>query len=406
MISRKKQRTYWVRQDQLLGFLLLLFGSIFFSDCHTPAPVPIRWEMAVTSSAPPAIILMIGDGMGLSQMSAAMYTSPSPLAIEEFPVIGFHKSHSSSDLITDSAAGATAFACGEKTYNGAIGLNADTIPCLSIMEEAMVRGMATGIVATSTIVHATPASFLAHQKMRIFYEQIAEDICQSGVDIMIGGGKRYFDRRKMDDRDLLAELQSRGYRIGDYFNGELTQVKPDPKLKFAFLTADNQPLPVNQGRSYLTYASRLSADFLNIRGAEEGFILMIEGSQIDWANHANEGKLAIQETLDFDRAVGEILKFARQRGNTLVIVTADHESGGMALQSGSKRGKIKTEFTTNGHTGSMVPVYAFGPGAEAFSGIYENTAIYQKMRDFLHWGPEKIGLENLKPLENQFLPKK
>jgi alkaline phosphatase len=362
--------------------------------------------MAVTSGAPPAIILMIGDGMGLSQMSAAMYTSPNPLAIEEFPVIGFHKSHSSSDLITDSAAGATAFACGEKTYNGAIGLNADTIPCLSIMEEAMVRGMATGVVATSTIVHATPASFLAHQKMRIFYEQIAEDICQSGVDIMIGGGKRYFDRRKMDDRDLLAELQSRGYLIGDYFNGELTQVKPDPKLKFAFLTADNQPLPVNQGRSYLTYASRLSADFLNIRGAEEGFILMIEGSQIDWANHANEGKLAIQETLDFDRAVGEILKFARQRGNTLVIVTADHESGGMALQDGSKRGKIKTAFTTNGHTGSMVPVYAFGPGAEAFSGIYENTAIYHKMRDFLHWGPEKIGLENLKHLENQFLPKK
>lgn len=362
--------------------------------------------MQVTSSAPPAIILMIGDGMGLSQMSAAMYTSPSPLSIEQFPVIGFHKSYSSSDLITDSAAGATAFACGVKTYNGAIGLNADTIPCTTIMEEAMARGLATGIVATSTIVHATPASFLAHERMRIFYEQIAEDICLSGVDIMIGGGKRYFDRRKVDDRDLLAELQTRGYIVGDYFNGQLSDVRPDPKLKFAFLTADNQPLPVNQGRSYLTYASRLSADFLNIRGAEKGFVLMIEGSQIDWANHANEGKLAIQETLDFDRAIGEILKFARQRGNTLVVVTADHESGGMALQNGSKRGKIETAFTTNGHTGALVPVYAFGPGAEIFSGIYENTAIYQKMRTFLGWEPNKIGNEAQNTLDNKLLPEK
>lgn len=353
---------------------------------------------------PPAVILMIGDGMGLSQMSAALYTSATPLAIEQFPVIGFHKPYSSSDLITDSAAGATAFACGVKTYNGAIGLNGDTIPSLSIMEEATARGLATGVVATSTLVHATPAAFLAHQKMRIFYEQIAEDICQSGVDIMIGGGKRYFDRRKMDDRDLLAELQTRGYLVGDYFNGKLNDVRPDPKLKFAFLTADNQPLPVNQGRSYLTYASRLSADFLNIRGAENGFVLMIEGSQIDWANHANEGKLAIQETLDFDRAIGEILRFARQRGNTLVVVTADHESGGMAIQNGSKRGKVETAFTTNGHTGSMVPVYAYGPGAEAFSGIYENTAIYQKMRDFLQWGPEKIGEEALNTLGNKLLP--
>ena len=343
--------------------------------------------------------------MGLSQASAAMYTSPTPLALEQFPIIGFHKPYSDSDLITDSAAGATAFACGVKTYNGAIGLNADTVAVPSIMEEAKARGMATGLVATSTIVHATPASFVAHQRMRIFYEQIAEDMAKSNVDLIIGGGKRYFDRRKSDDRDLLAELQSRGYLVADYFNGRLHDVTPDPRQPFAFFTADNQPLPVNQGRSYLSYASRLGAEFLNIRGEEEGFFLVIEGSQIDWANHANEGKLAIQETLDFDRAIGEALRFARKRGNTLVIVTADHESGGMALQPGSKRGKIKTEFTTNGHTGSMVPVYAFGPGAEAFGGIYENTEIYNKMREFLSWGPEKISTSSINSSAQSLLPK-
>lgn len=343
--------------------------------------------------------------MGLSQMSAAMYTSATPLALEQFPFVGFHKPYSSSDLITDSAAGATAFACGEKTYNGAIGVSADTIPMQTILEEANIRGLGTGMVATSTIVHATPASFAAHQPMRILYEQIAEDMCNSKVDLLIGGGKRYFDRRKSDDRDLLAELQSRGYLVADYFNGKLSDVIPDPKLKFAYFTADNHPLPVNQGRSYLSYASRLAAEFLNVRSNEEGFFLMIEGSQIDWANHGNEGKLAIQETLDFDRAVGEVLRFAEKRGNTLVIVTADHESGGMALQPGSKRGRIKTKFTTNGHTGSLVPVYAYGPGAEDFGGIYENTEIYYKMRDFLGWGDEKMTADQINRSADSLLPK-
>ncbi len=348
---------------------------------------------------------MIGDGMGLSQMSAALYTSPSPLALEQFPIIGFHKAYSFDNLVTDSAAGATAFATGEKTYNGAIGVGPDTIAIQTIMEEAKLRGLATGLVATSTIVHATPASFSAHQPMRILYEQIAEDLAQSQVDLMIGGGKRYFDRRKSDDRDLLAELQSRGYLVADYFNGRLSDVVPDPKLKFAFFTADNHPLPVSQGRSYLSYASRLSAEFLNVRAKDKGFFLMIEGSQIDWANHGNEGKLAIQETLDFDRSIGEVLRFARNRGNTLVIVTADHESGGMAVQPGSKRGRVKTEFTTNGHTGSLVPVYAYGPGAEAFGGIYENTEIYHKMRAFLGWGEEKMTAEQINTSADNLLPK-
>lgn len=343
--------------------------------------------------------------MGLSQMSAALYTSPTPLAIEQFPIVGFHKPYSHDNLITDSAAGATAFATGVKTYNGAIGVDSDTAAVQTIVEEAQTRGLATGLVATSTIVHATPASFGAHQPMRILYEQIAEDLAKSRIDLFIGGGKRYFDRRKSDDRDLLAELQSRGYLVADYFNGRLSDVVPDPKLKFAFFTADNHPLPVNQGRSYLSYASRLSAEFLNIRGKEEGFFLMIEGSQIDWANHGNEGKLAIEETLDFDRAIGEVLRFAKKRGNTLVIVTADHESGGMALQPGSKRGRIKTEFTTNGHTGSLVPVYAYGPGSEAFSGIYENTEIYRKMRAFLGWEEEKMTEDKINTSADNLLPK-
>jgi alkaline phosphatase len=338
---------------------------------------------------------MIGDGMGLSQLSAALYSSSNPLSLESFPVIGFHKSYSADNLITDSAAGATAFACGQKTYNGAIGLNADSVACQTILEEAESYGLATGLIATSSIVHATPASFAAHQKMRIFYEEIAIDICNSGTDLIIGGGKRYFDRRYSDDRNLITELEDKNYIVGDFLGGKLQNTKLNPAMNFAFFTADNQPLPVNQGRSYLSYASKIGAQFLNLRGADKGFFLMIEGSQIDWANHSNEGNWAISETLDFDRAVGEVLAFAKQRGNTLVIVTGDHESGGMALLKGSKAGRVKTEFTTNGHTAALVPVYAFGPDAEIFGGIYENTAIYHKMRQFYNWDKAGDHLINL-----------
>ncbi|MEZ4988639.1 MAG: alkaline phosphatase [Saprospiraceae bacterium] len=365
----------------------ILLGVVL-SHCKAPERVIISIPPAQDSLPPPAVVFMVGDGMGLSQVSAAMYQHAMPLHLEQFPIIGFQKTFAASDLVTDSAAGATAFACGKKTFNGAVGVSADTLPCRSLMEEAIENGLATGVVVTSSLVHATPAAFMAHRPMRVQYEEIAEDIAYSGVDFLVGGGKRYFDRRKHDDRDLLAEMQLKGYMVNDYFGSELHRIQPDSARRFIYLTADDQPLPVSQGRNYLTYATQLGLDFLNKKAGDKGFFLLVEGSQIDWANHANEGKLAIQETLDFDRAIGKVLEFARQRGNTLVIVTADHESGGMAVQNGSKKERVKVAFTTNGHTATMVPVFAFGPGAAQFSGIYDNTAIHDKIRAFLAWPPQ------------------
>lgn len=358
-------------------FLLI----ILLSNCQSTLP---SWMANIESNeeVPPAIILMIGDGMGLSQLSAAMYAQQEPLNLEAFPVIGFHKTHSADNLVSDSAAGATAFACGLKTYNSAIGVDTDTVACETILEQAQKRGLSTGMVVTSAITHATPASFAAHEVNRVYYEKIAIDISKAGVDLLIGGGKRYFDYRK-DDRNLLKDMRLDGYEVRSFLDSDVQQLKPNFDKKLLFFTADKQPLPVSQGRDYLPYASRFAASFLHTKNPEKGFFLMIEASQIDWANHANEGRLMIQETQDFDKAIGQVLSFAKQRGNTLVIVTADHESGGCAIQKGSKRKRIKTEFTTNGHTAAMVPVYAYGPGAAAFSGIYENTELYHKMRAFL-----------------------
>jgi alkaline phosphatase len=362
---------------KLTGAVLLAVAALAGS-CITPVPEYV--PPAGLAENPKNIILMIGDGMGLAHISAALYANNNRLTLEQFPVVGFHKQHSYDNLITDSAAGATAFACGVKTYNNAIGLTADSIPCKTILEEAGEYGLSTGLVATATIVHATPAAFVAHQKLRIMYEDIAADMLNSGIDMFIGGGKRYFDRRETDNRNLIVELRRQGFQIFDYSGKNLAQIKVDPAKKFAYFTADSYPLSVEAGRNYLPFASRLAAEFLDKHSQGKGFFLMIEGSQIDWGGHARDGRFVIQELMDFDRAVSDILNWAKKRGDTLVIVTGDHESGGMSVVEGSKMGKVKTQFTTNLHTGTMVPVFAYGPKAELFAGIYDNTEIFFKMR--------------------------
>lgn len=358
-------------------FLLLMVS------CKTTSTESVTVAQAapisIQEQKPKNIILMIGDGMGVSQISAGLYSNNNRLALESFPVVGFHKSYSFNDLITDSAAGATAFACGVKTYNGAIGLNADTIPCTTILEEAEQNGMATGMVVTSTIVHATPAAFIAHQTIRVLNEEIAADFLKTEIDLIIGGGKRYFDRREIDERNLYEELQRNGYFVSDYMKAELSQLGLSPKQNFAYFTADGDPLPAPAGRDYLPYAVKQTLPFLEQR-SDKGFFLMVEGSQIDWAGHARKGDILIEEMLDFNKAIEVVLEFARKRGNTLVIVTGDHETGGLSINEGSKMNRLKTAFTTNGHTATLIPVFAYGPAAHLFSGIYENTEIYKKMR--------------------------
>lgn len=326
---------------------------------------------------------MIGDGMGIAQVTAGIYASSTPLALEQFPATGLIKTHSAKNLITDSAAGATAFSCGCKTYNGAIGVNVSKKPCLTILEQAEAFGLATGLVATSSITHATPASFIAHSRDRQYMEEIATYFVKTPVDLFIGGGMKYFTNRKTDQRNLYSELQEKGYNVSDFSAGPLgVNGAPGADRPFAWFSAMEEPESVKDGRTYLPVAARIAPDFLAKR-SPKGFFLMIEGSQIDWACHANKGEEAVQEMLDFDRAIGEALRFAQSDGNTLVIVTADHETGGMALLRGEDNSSLVFKFTTDYHTASMVPVFAYGPGAEQFNGVYDNTDIYFKMRALL-----------------------
>lgn len=366
---------------RIYRFIVLVLISL--TACSAPKSVS---EPTVTSAGnteikkrPHNIILLIGDGMGLGQISAGLYANFNQLNLERCTVTGLHKSYAANDLITDSAAGATAFACGVKTYNGAIGVDAAGKPAKTILEEAGQRGLATGLIATSSITHATPASFIAHVAKREEEEAIATFFVDSGVDLFIGGGKKFFDRRESDERDLLQQLRKKGYVISHYAEKDLKQITPDPEHPFGYLSADNSPLTAESGRDYLEPAARMAPSFLAKR-SNKGFFLMIEGSQIDWGGHAKDAQYIVNEMLDFDKAIGAALDFAKSDGHTLVIVTADHETGGFSINPGSKMGSITGAFTTDQHTGTLIPVFAYGPGAELFGGVYENTAIYHKMR--------------------------
>ncbi len=371
----------------MLRLLLIIFPAFILAACVPRGgenPNALANQKApdeISFRKPRNIVLLIGDGMGLTQVSAAMYMNGNSLHLERCTHVGLHKTHSSDDLVTDSAAGATAMSCGVKTYNNAIGVDNNGNPVKTIMEEAIEKGFYTGIVVTSSITHATPASFYAHQKDRKMMEEIADDLLSSNVDFFVGGGKKYFDQRK-DDRNLIEKFNERGYVISDFIAQDFQKVKIDNSKKFGFFTANAEPLPLLQGRDYFIDASSAALNYLRSK-SDKPFFLMIEGSQIDWGGHANDANYIVSEMIEFDKVIGKILDFAEADGETLVIVAADHETGGFAINPGSRLDSLVTGFTTDKHTATMVPVFAFGPGAELFSGIYENTAIHAKMKKAL-----------------------
>jgi alkaline phosphatase len=359
-------------------FLLLIFVLVGFNSCVSVKVSDNTISKTVSENKKPKnIILLIGDGMGLSEVSASQFYNVNPSNFERFNVIGLSKTSSSSDLITDSAAGATAMACGVLTYNGAIGVDKDTISVKNIVEEVSLKGLSTGVISTSSITHATPASFYAHVRQRRMAEEIAVDLVGSDIDFFAGGGLKYFKNRT-DKLDLIDRLKENGFVV-------YTEGLPDFVIekKQAVLLADNAMKQKNEGRGdFLPNATQKAIDKLSDN--ENGFFLMVEGSQIDWGGHDNDAEYLISELIDFDKTIGVALDFAESNSETLVIVTADHETGGFTLGSDNNNyNKINPVFSTGGHSATMVPVFAKGPGSEYFNGIYTINEIYHKMRSLI-----------------------
>jgi len=341
------------------------------------------------------IIFCIGDGMGLGQITLARMEATGPdgaLYMERMPVVGSVRTHSANALVTDSAAASTALASGIKTNNGMLGTTPDGTSYQTILEAAKAKGTATGLVVTSRITHATPAAFASHVTSRKMQDKIAEQLIANKVNVLFGGGQEYFlpkssnKSKRNDQKDLIKQAKEAGYLyirtaeelrtarhthiLGLFQLGPLTTVAPEPSL--AELTTKAIDILSREGKGH----------------KKRGFFLMVEGSQIDWACHDNDAARTIRQTLLFDQAVKAAIDFALKDKHTLVIVTADPETGGLTIKDGSLKGNdLDVDWSTDGHSAMPVPIYALGPKADIFAGMYDNTEVPRKFAILLGISP-------------------
>jgi alkaline phosphatase len=290
---------------------------------------------------------------------------------------GFSRTWSADSLITDSGAAGSAMATGHKTKYHAISVDASGSPLASLTDLAHDAGLKTGIVVTCNLPDATPSAFCANNRDRNNEEDIAADYLTSNVDFIFGGGREAFNRRK-DNRNLLSELQQKGYQVCTTW--EETEKIKDGKV-FSVPVEGQFPLAADRGDLF-SRACKKSLDILSL--GNKGFFTMFEGSRIDDCGHSNNLPRLMEEVFDFDKTVGMVLQWAREDGHTLVVILADHETGGLTLLGGNlDKGSVYGNFSTGGHSGILIPVYAYGPGSSEFTGIYENTEVFSKITRLL-----------------------
>ena len=364
---------------KLLNTLKIAGAACLFTFCAFGAKAAEPAAKEATN-----VILFIGDGMSLAQWQTGMITHQAPLNIEKMRSIGIVKTHSATDFNGDGPTHGTAMASGIATRKGAVGLDVEGRPVKSITEYASENGLATGIVSANTLLEGSIAPFVAHVKSRMMTEEIAAAYVDGpALDVFIGGGLSAFRDRK-DGRDLTAELRDKGFQVATSFD-EMKNIRSG---KLAGFTAEKNVPDIREGRgAQFPESVRLAISLLNQH--EKGFL--VGDMFVDRASHAGDTELVGAETIDLDKAVGEALAFAAKDGRTLVIVVGGPEASGMTLVGGNlAEGKAEAKWTMPGmiHTGTMVPVFAFGPGAEAFQGIQEDTALFEKMKNALLESPK------------------
>lgn len=318
------------------------------------------------------IIMMIGDGMGIEQASCGWVANKGKLNIDNCPYVGIQRTYAANKLITDSGASGSALASGQKTNYGYLGADVAGNPLRTAIDWAKARGMKTGVSVVCRINDATPSDYCCHTTQRGDEYGIAAQYVNSGVDFISGGGTHFWLNRP-DKRDLMDEMVKKGY----YVARNEKEMKAANRLPFLGLYSDYETSPALDRGDLCREAANKAIKLLDNK---KGFFLMIEGSCIDDYCHQHKVGYAMEELFDFDRTVGDVLKWAEKDGQTLVIITADHSTGGLTLLDGNlKEGQIKVHFSTTGHNGIAVPVYAYGPHAEDFTGVYENAELGNKI---------------------------
>ena len=357
------------------------------------------------------VIYLIGDGMGFGAVSSLLLTEDEPTGFEmSSPVIGLSETCSADNYVTDSAAGGTALATGTRTNNGYVGADPEGNQLTSVLRKAQTYGMKTGIVVNTTLTEATPGAFYGGVTSRKMVYDIAKQFTESEVDVAIGGGLDHFVGRP-DSLDLTATLIEKGYDV--YLNWETVLETESEKFvgilplydlhrreenngtasaaegqevclaaQMASLNEDADREHLSEPTVYLEKATAKALDVLS-RNNKNGFFLMIESAIIDGYGHNNDGEGMVIEMQEFNRTLRNMIEYVNQHPETLLVVTADHETGGTGVyyngHTPGNEGPLKLRFSTSGHTGTIVPIFAYGAGAENFAGVMKNIDIPKKI---------------------------
>ncbi len=357
----------------LIRILLLLLSTAPAVSCQQPTSGGLP-------GSPKSIILIVADGTGIGQHTYAYYLG-GRFSLQRFEHVGLMTTHPADSLkVTESGAAATAMATGYKTYTRAIGVDENKRLLKTVLEYALEKGMATGLVATSTITHATPAAFASHVTDRSDEPEIARQMAGAGLTVIFGGGRKYFLSREQggeQEEDLLAVMASQGTLVIDSLG---QRAGPDRPVVGLF-TMDSMPRADENRRPTTTAMARRAVAILE--QDPDGFFLMVEESQVDWAGHKNDTKWLHSEVESLQELVGALLDYQASHPQVLVLLVADHETGGLAVKDKPLGAGLKTAWVTKGHTGNLVPIFASGPGSEAFDAVVDNTFIGQKLIEYV-----------------------
>jgi len=337
----------------------------------------MNYQLETTvGDSPKSIIFIISDGTGIGQYTVSYYANGefAPARFDHVGLVATHPNDSecstSCKRVTDSAASGTALSTGFKTYNGAIAVDMDKNPVKTILEWAQEKGMATGLVATSTVTHATPASFGAHVDYRKKEAEIAEQFVLADIDVILGGGKKFWPD------SLITVYKKRGGQFIDNIN---TPVDSDKRLLGLF--ADSGLEKVHDGRVVsTTQMAKLALS--KLENDPDGFFVMIEESQVDWGGHSNSAEYIKGEMKSLNDLVNFTLDYQSKHPEVLVVLTADHECGGVAVHDGSN-GELDVRFTSDYHSANFVPIWATGPGASVFDAFMDNTEIGKRLIEYI-----------------------
>ena len=348
-------------------------SGVAMHDAYVPS-----FENDGSEQKPLNVILMIGDGMGLAHLSTGMYANGGELTITNLKTCGWVRTQSSSDFTTDSAASGTAYATGCKTHNGAIGVDKDDKPVANLPEKLSKLGIVSGVVTTDDMDGATPSSFFAHQPSRNMKDGIWADLADPAIIFFAGG--------KLEDFEDVDAKTAKAIKERYHITHEFPTEKDAEKDCLGYLPPRSETASMSTGRGdFLPSSTAYAIDFLQSKSSEgKGFFLMVEGARIDKSSHSNDFPSMVKEVLDFDKAVEAAIRFAEQDGRTLVIISADHETGALSLGDGEpEKGNMKGAFSSGGHTGIPVPLFAYGPCSQYFMGVQENSDVSNKIEALL-----------------------